>query len=254
MLRRKLTIATLAVTLGASAAPAAAQTARPDPAAPPNATSEWLPDDAWVMQRWLPYSEARLMQVLQTDRYELGPWLRVGQRDLADLARRKGISPAAAIRRIMAPERSRLSRRQFRVRSDRARRTFGQRHLMQHMLFHNFHTWGATAGWRQGIGLTWREIGALRAQKMSLVQIAANNGRTSASLFDTVRRAVRSVSREGIRNGSTSRIQARDQLERDLAAVESYGNYRPGGAKSSATRAAAATRSTPTALCLLHRP
>jgi len=257
-------LTTLLLALGSAALASTAnayQPGLPDPAAPKGADSQWLPADDWVQRRWLPYSEATLSKVLDTDRYELGPWLRPGHRDLADLAHEKGISPTKAVRRVMAPERARVSARQYRVLTRRARRTFTQRHLMQHMLFHNFHTGPANGAWPRAIGLSWPEIGRRRnAHHLSLWQVAERNGKDPEHVLEVVRAAIASNTREGIRRHATSRTQALAWQRRDMAALASYAKWPAGGRVSLAQASAADLRprrgqdaaASFSAICVLH--
>src|SRR4051795_12679354 len=67
---------TLAATVLA-AAPIEAQAASgpPDPDAPAGASGQWLPDEEWVMQRWTPFDETRLYDLLGTTRPGVERWL-----------------------------------------------------------------------------------------------------------------------------------------------------------------------------------
>ena len=67
--------------------PAAAQAA--DSHAPHGARLDWLPSDEWVMSGWLPYDEARLYDLVHTDRAEVDAWLD-DHRTLGQLARTRG--------------------------------------------------------------------------------------------------------------------------------------------------------------------
>lgn len=243
-------LATASLVLLVAPPAGASQPALPDPGAPSGASTEWLPDDEWVQHRWLPYSESRLNEVLDTDRYELGPWLRPGRRDLGDLARKRGLSVSEAVRQVMEPERSRVSARDFRLLRRRALKTFTQRHLMQHMLFHNFHTRPANGAWPRAIGLDWPEIGRRKSRGMSLWDVAASNGRDPATVVDAVRAAIRRSARTGVRNNSTSRSQARDWLARDLRYLEAYAKWKPGAAATS-SQSAKQSRAF-SAVCILY--
>jgi hypothetical protein len=77
--------------------PAAACAA--DSHAPHGARLDWLPRDEWVMSSWLPYDEARLYQLVHTDRAAVDAWLD-DHRTLGQVARRRSwISPTRIAQR-----------------------------------------------------------------------------------------------------------------------------------------------------------
>ena len=91
---RRLLLATLGLFI---TAPTAAQAV--DTHAPKGARGDWLPRSEWVMSSWLPFDEARLYDVLDTDRAELAVWLN-DRRTLGELAARRGFRD----RRTLASE------------------------------------------------------------------------------------------------------------------------------------------------------
>lgn len=121
--------------LCALAAPAAAH----DSDAPRGADHRWLPAETWVQKHWLPYDEARLYELLGVDTPAVFRWLSNDHRTLAQLARRRGVSPRTLAKRLLDPRRADLSAREYRVLRSRAQRTLTQGHLAQHMFFHVFH-------------------------------------------------------------------------------------------------------------------
>ena len=70
-----------------SSRPSAASAA--DSHAPHGARDDWLPSSEWVMSSWLPFDEARLYDVLDTDRAELASWLN-DRRTLGAFAAKRG--------------------------------------------------------------------------------------------------------------------------------------------------------------------
>ena len=95
---RRLLLATLALFI---TAPTAAQAA--DTHAPKGARGDWLPRSEWVMSSWLPFDEARLYDVLDTDRAELAVWLN-DRRTLGEFAARRGLRDRGALAaKLVAP-------------------------------------------------------------------------------------------------------------------------------------------------------
>ena len=81
---RRLLLAALACLV---LTPAAAQAA--DSQAPQGARGDWLPRSEWVMSSWLPFDEARLYSLLDTDRKTVAAWLD-DHRTLGQFAARRG--------------------------------------------------------------------------------------------------------------------------------------------------------------------
>ena len=71
-----------------AAVPGVAEAA--DTHAPKGARGDWLPRSEWVMSSWLPFDEARLYELLGTDRPELASWLN-DRRTLGQLAAKRGL-------------------------------------------------------------------------------------------------------------------------------------------------------------------
>jgi hypothetical protein len=191
---------------------------KPDSLAPPGATPDWLPEDDWVQERWLPYHEKDLWCVLHTGREEMRRWLLM--RPLGDLARAKGIDPRAALRRLMRPVRQEIRGPAYRTLVKRARRTFTQRHLMQHMLGHMLHVRAWSRGVPRALGVSWPEIVALQHQGLELRDIAERQG---LQLDDVNRRLgadLRAASRRGVRLKATPRRQAAFWLNEQLRYIK----------------------------------
>src|SRR4051794_9766561 len=116
------------------------------------------------MQRWTPFDESRLYTALSTTREGVEAWLADsrGRRTLVELARRRGIGRAELVRKLVAPDRRRLTANQYRLVRERTNRVVTQSHLSQHMLFHTFHTWATRDAARRTLGLSKREWTRLR--------------------------------------------------------------------------------------------
>ena len=191
---------------------------KPDSLAPPGATPDWLPADDWVQNRWLPYHEKDLWCVLHTDHEEMRRWLL--HRPLGDLARAKGIDRRTALRRLMRPVRREIRGPAYRKLVERARRTFTQRHLTQHMLGHTLHVRAWSRGVPRVLGVTWPEIVALQHQGLELRDIAERQGLQFDHVTRRLGAALRAASRRGVRLKATPRRQAGFWLNEQVRYME----------------------------------
>jgi len=214
---RRLLLSTL---IALALLPAAAQAA--DSHAPKGARGDWLPRSEWVMSSWLPFDEARLYDVLDTDRAELATWLN-DRRTLGAFAAKRGrANKRALVQELLAPRlRTASPAAKSRLRS-RAMDMLTQAHLARHVLFHIFHT-GAIPRHAQSIfGISPRRYRTLRDSGWSPQRIAAEGGRTTARsraalLSILVRRADQAV-----RSGAISRRQADALLAYQDAGLDAY--------------------------------
>jgi hypothetical protein len=118
--------------------PAAAQAA--DSHAPHGARLDWLPSDEWVMSGWLPYDEARLYDLIHSDRAEVDGWLD-DHRTIGQLARTRGWTSQRKLAHALVAPRLKGVRPAMRpVLERRALETLTQAHLSNHVIFHVFHT------------------------------------------------------------------------------------------------------------------
>jgi hypothetical protein len=209
----------LLITLALTAtAPAHAASGPPDPDAPPGASRQWLPDERWVMDRWTPFDETRLYDLLGTTREEVEAWLADsnGRRTLEALAAKRGIARATLTRKLLEPRRGRLSRRGYDRLRRRTNRVLTQSHLSQHVLFHEFHMWAVRDAARETLGLTRKEWKELRDRPegpgVSVAQLAHDLQVPFAQLRPPVMRAIERAYRRGIRGHAISRRQAAVQL------------------------------------------
>jgi hypothetical protein len=223
-MRGAQTLATALVTglvAALGAIPARAASGPPDPAAPPGASGQWLPDEEWVMERWTPFDEARLYALLHATRPGVERWLADsrGRRTLLELARRRGVGRAALVRRLVAPSRGRVTRWQYQALRERTTRVVTQSHLAQHMLFHTFHTWAVRDAARRELGLSEREWNQLRNRPrgdgpgMSVVQIARRRHVPVERLRAPVLRSVTRATRRGVHRREIPSLQAAAQLD-----------------------------------------
>jgi hypothetical protein len=161
-----------------------------DSDAPPGAPDTWLPDEAWVGEHWIPYDERDLYRVLEIDQAGLVGWLS-GERDnLAGLARARGMTPSAAVDAILRPQRTRLSASRYRLLRSRALRTFTQTHLSVHLFFHPLHDDSFQRVLPDVLGIGSGEMGRLRAEGLSLYDIAARHGNGRRRVNELTMRAL----------------------------------------------------------------
>jgi hypothetical protein len=206
--------------VGLVSASAHAASGPPDPDAPPGASGQWLPRKEWVMQRWVPFDEALLYELLGTTRPGVERWLADsrGRRTLVDLARQRGIGRLELVRRLVAPQRGRVTRAQYRLLRSRTNRMLTQSHLAQHMLFHTFHMWSVRDAARRTLGLTESEWKSLRDRPagegpgVTVAEIARRRGIPIERLRAPALRAIVGSNRRGVRAGAMSRAQAAGQL------------------------------------------
>jgi hypothetical protein len=227
-MRRGLTTALLGLALAAAPGQAQAASGPPDPDAPPGASGQWLPGEEWVMERWTPFDEAQLYAVLQTTRPGVERWLADsrGRRSLVELARRRGVGRAALVRRLVAPDRARLTRAQYGVIRRRTNRVVTQSHLSQHMLFHTFHTWSTRDAARRALGISPREWKRLRDRPrgggpgVTVAELARRRHVPVKRLRRPVIRAIEKAARRGVRRRQTPPPQAAVQLAEQRWKIE----------------------------------
>ena len=212
-----LVVAALACT------PAHAQARDSD--APPGAPKTWLPNEAWVGEHWLPYDERDLYRVLQTDPAGLIDWLSGERRNLADLARARGLTTQAAVDAIMRTQRDRVPAARYAVLRSRALRTFTQTHLSVHLLFHPLHDDSFQRALPKILGVGYAEMGQLRAQGLSLYKIAARHGNDRRRVDALTLSALRAGMRRGVRRREVSPTEAQTYLAYQRSAITGVMEY-----------------------------
>jgi Tol biopolymer transport system component len=206
------------------AAPAAAQspvkpqTTSLDSEAPPGSPPHWLPNEAWVMQHWLPFDEARLYSLLHSSRGEVWAWLRDDTRNLAALARQRGWQPEALARELVAPWRGKLAEPgRLALLQSRALRVLTQGHLSQHILFHSLHQNAIPDNAPAIFGVASRdEFQTLRRSELSPLQICRLNGLSRSHAATTAEHTLRSMLERGVRGQAIPQSQADRLLARQL--------------------------------------
>ncbi|MDQ3933985.1 MAG: hypothetical protein M3340_05070 [Actinomycetota bacterium] len=221
-MRALVAIAVLAL---ACALPAAASAH--DSLAPRGAEHRWLPSERWVQKHWMPFDESRLYELLGVDTRAVFQWLSNDHRTLAQLARRRGVSPRPLAKRLMEPRRESLSRREYRLLRSRTERVLTQGHLAQHVFFHVFHGSHLT-GHENGhiahlFGVDRHEYNRLRQRAgLSPYQIAKRHGRPRDGVRRHVVEMLRAEAALGVRAGAMSSGQADLILARQLRVVDCW--------------------------------
>ena len=168
------------------------------------------------MQRWTPFDESRLYEILHTTRPGVERWLADsrGRRTLVELARRRGVGRAALVRYLVAPQRGRVASREYRVLRARTNRVVTQSHLSQHMLFHTFHTWAVRDAARRTLGVSSRDWHRLRDRPhgrgpgVTVAELARRRHVPVARLRRPVIRSIEKATYRGVRRRETPPSQA----------------------------------------------
>lgn len=231
------------------AAPAVAD--RPDTDAPPGAPSDWLPPEEWVMERWLPFDEPRLWEVLRMKRHEVYGYLQRGDRTLRDLAVERGVPVDGLVDHLLAPRASQVTPAQLRVLQARSRRLLSQGHLAEHVIGHNFHNWSLDAANRTLFGLERRRSDPLWHAGLTHAEIARRSGIRAGTLRRRTLEVLARAGRRGVAGGDLSREQHRELQAMHLEAIDLWlrtaidGPRRPGTARAAAVGGSAICRLTP---------
>jgi hypothetical protein len=216
MPRRLLLTTLLVLALSPSAALAA------DSHAPAGARSDWLPRSEWVMSSWMPFDEARLYDVLDTNRAELATWLN-DERTLGQFAARRGHRDQRRLAATLIAPRLRTAspamRRELRART---LEMLTQAHLARHVMFHIFHTPAIPRHAREIFGMSPRAYRVLRDSGYSPQRIAAEGGRTPKRSRAALRSVLARRDAQAVRAGAMSRRQAAALLAHQDADLGAY--------------------------------
>jgi hypothetical protein len=205
-----------------------------DTEAPAGAPPEWLPNEEWVQNRWLPYDERDLTRLLHSSREGVRLWLQDPTLTLNDLVRRKGLNSARIQRRLLRRWRHRVSRRQYRRLRSRTRRTFTQSHLMVHMIGHLQHMWVFNRSLPSITGVSNSTRGQEQAKGKSLAEIGAEHGHSFSEMQSVLVKAARANAKRSVRMHATPRGQARRYRIAEERGVASWLNWKPRNAGGTA--------------------
>jgi hypothetical protein len=214
---RRLLLTTLLVLVLAPGTAAAA-----DSHAPKGVRGDWLPRSEWVMSSWLPFDEARLYAVLDTDRRELARWLD-DKRTLGQLAARRGHRSLHALAATLIAPRLRMAAPATRrLLGSRAMDMLTQAHLARHVLFHIFHTSAIPRHAREIFGMSSKAYRVLRDSGYSPQRIAARGARKPAQAREALRSILARRDDQGVRASAMSRRQAGALFAHQEADLDAY--------------------------------
>lgn len=193
-----------------------------DSHAPKGARGDWLPRSEWVMSSWLPFDEARLYEVLDTDRAQLAGWLD-DRRTLGAFAARRGhASKRALVQKLLAPRLRTASPAMARRLRSRAMDMLTQAHLARHVMFHIYHT-GAIPRHAQSIfGMSPTAYRTLRDQGWSPQRIADEGDMTLGASRAALGSILVRRGDQAVRSGAMSRRQADALLAHQDAGLGGY--------------------------------
>jgi len=175
------------------------------------------------MMHWIPFDERRLFGVLGITRDQAQAWMVDDvHHTFAQIARRRGLKPAGAARRLVDPwTRGRRPSERALLR-ERARRLLTNGHLSQHVFFHVFHHPDLGAHAVRLYGLSPMRYLALRRAGYAPAEIAAVGGRSRSGAARRIAVTWMRGAARGERAGETPRGQGRRFARHQLDLLETY--------------------------------
>jgi hypothetical protein len=180
------------------------------------------PLGALVGSAWLPYDEARLYELVHTDRAEVDAWLD-DHRTLGELARTRGWTSQRRLAHALVAPRLKGVRPAMRpVLERRALDTLTQGHLSNHVIFHVFHTPAIADHARTIFGLRPATFRHLRDSGLSPAAIAQRGGRTRAGAQARIAKLLKARGQRGVKLGAMSRAQANALYAEQMASLPAF--------------------------------
>lgn len=199
----------------------------PDSRAPSGARADWLPNEEWVQERWMPFDEAQLSRILQLDDREIIGYLWNSGRTLNQLARRQGVPLKRLSGRLVSASWPRAKPAQRRLLRRRTARVLSQGHLADHMLRHQFHAWSVWRNTTAVFGMPYERYSRLlRRTGQTHADIAAREGISATELG---RRALRFADKGGSRGVKLGVMTAKENArlrQRDRELLQGWLDYR----------------------------
>lgn len=215
-MRRRVKLFALLIVVALALPAAASAQVRPDSAAPAGTTDPlWLPDEEWVMERWVPFDEVRLYRALGMTRMDVYLFLKAGRGSLSDLAAQRRVKLTAAA--LLEGRRKQVDAATYRLLVARTRRLLSQRHLAEHVLGHPWHRWSLMQHLTDVFG---PEVPALKAEGVVFEGLAARVPVPRHVLRDRILTRLRESGRRGVARGEMSLYQARTVERQDAIQVE----------------------------------
>jgi hypothetical protein len=174
------------------------------------------------MSSWLPFDEARLYDVLHTDRAQLADWLD-DRRTLGAFAAKHGYKDRRAlVQKLLAPRlRSASAATRRRLRS-RATDMLTQAHLARHVMFHIYHTPAIPRHAQEIFGMSPVRYRTLRDEGWTPQTIAAQGGLTLVASRGALATILRKRDDQGARAGAMSARQAAALLAHQADGLNAY--------------------------------
>lgn len=187
--------------------------------APPGAPHQWLPNDRWLQEHWIPFDQRRLERALGLGAKELEAYLVNDHHTLADLARRRGLPVASLADRLVAPWRRRVGASHVAMLRGRTMQILTQGHLAQHAFFHVFHSLGSTFVAEGLFGVSSVELDAQRRLGRTPLEVALEHGKREAALTEGLVELLRRHRDGGVRLLEAWPAQSDRMLARQVATL-----------------------------------
>lgn len=222
MRRSRLLAAALAALTSLLLLAPLARAEQPDSLAPPGAAPTWLPKDQWVMERWMPFDQKRLLRILGINNSQVYAALWRGDLTLEEVARRRGVPVHGLATRLLANRRAKVSRKMYRVLFRRTRIMLTQGHLAEHVIGHVFHHTSLVTAAPAEFGVAPMQYVHFHQGGLTPVEIAAKGGRSPAQLRASLLSVAKAYGRRGVRRKALSAPQARARLNQLKAHVDAW--------------------------------
>ena len=187
-----------------------------DSLAPPGSPHNWLPDEEWVHRHWVPFDEQTLKARLGLRGLELQAYLYDDHRTLAMLAGERGLDVDRLADELVAPWQG-ISAAQRSLLRARTLQILTQGHLAQHMFFHVFHGRHLNPSAHDLFGMRGPRYRALRADGLTLVQIARRGGVSQRRLRSGIRLLIEADARDGVARQEAWPAESAQIVRRTLA-------------------------------------
>jgi hypothetical protein len=175
---------------------------KPDSNAPEGAKAHWLPKDAWVMQHFLPFDEARLYELLKVTRKDVRKHLKTHGNTLAQLAAQHGYADQDKLVADLLGERANPTL------TARTKDVLTQSHLSQHVLFHVFHDPKIAKHAQTLFGVSKKELRKERKAGKTPLEIA----KEPTKLESRVKTLLEDAYDDAVERGDTTATQAKTML------------------------------------------
>jgi hypothetical protein len=196
---------------------------QPDSNAPAGAPAHWLPKDAWVMQHFLPFDEARLYDLLDVSRKDLRKHLKTHGNTIAQLAASHGYPDQDPLVAALLGDRANATL------EARTKDVLTQSHLAQHVFFHLFHVPTIAKHAEDLFGVSKKAFRQARKAGKTPLEIA----KEPTKLEQRVQQLLQDGYDDAVERGDTTAVQAKTML---AAQMEAYDKWKDKVARRAATK------------------